>query len=337
MPGYIYAQRQRGDLRESLRVERGVLQGRGKDISLSVESEMPWGGKSRITVSAEEEVERKHQTEDSRVGRNQPVPGDLYSYLDRWDEPASISVNGERAASAVDKFGYVSLNRNWKNGDVVEIEFPFEVRKVVANQKVKEDRGRMAVERGRSSIVPNGRIVTAGMCWDCCLIPRASSQPRLTEAFTAASPSIAAEARNISSPLSEPKPVKLIPYYLWANRGAGEMSVWLSKDGIRPRRYRPRRRPDLLCQPELRGRWLAVSGSRALRSERGRQMGLFPHPDTGCSRRRGGHGQAEYPGHAGRMQDARNGRRPVRELQLERLRRLVSAVARRTDPDVSST
>ena len=42
----------------------------------------------------------------------------------------------------------MSLDRNWKDGDVVEIEFPFEVRKVVAHQKVKEDRGRMAVERG---------------------------------------------------------------------------------------------------------------------------------------------------------------------------------------------
>jgi len=35
------------------------------------------------------------------------------------------------------------------------------------------------------------------------------------------------KAKNISNPLSELKPVKLIPYYLWANRGAGEMSVWL--------------------------------------------------------------------------------------------------------------
>jgi len=35
------------------------------------------------------------------------------------------------------------------------------------------------------------------------------------------------DAKNITNPLSAAKPVKLIPYYLWANRGPGEMSVWL--------------------------------------------------------------------------------------------------------------
>jgi DUF1680 family protein len=35
--------------------------------------------------------------------------------------------------------------------------------------------------------------------------------------------------KSISVPSAGPKLVRLIPYYLWANRGAGEMSVWLSK------------------------------------------------------------------------------------------------------------
>jgi hypothetical protein len=39
------------------------------------------------------------------------------------------------------------------------------------------------------------------------------------------------EARSIANPPADAKAVKLIPYHLWANRGAGEMSVWLSKAG----------------------------------------------------------------------------------------------------------
>ena len=42
------------------------------------------------------------------------------------------------------------------------------------------------------------------------------------------------EARDISNPSSPAKPVRLIPYYLWANRGAGEMSVWLAKAEYAP-------------------------------------------------------------------------------------------------------
>src|SRR4030095_5878759 len=40
-------------------------------------------------------------------------------------------------------------------------------------------------------------------------------------------------AASITNPSSPPQRVKLIPYYLWANRGAGEMNVWLSTDGYR--------------------------------------------------------------------------------------------------------
>ena len=33
-------------------------------------------------------------------------------------------------------------------GDTIQIEFPVEVRRVVADSRVKEDRGRVAIERG---------------------------------------------------------------------------------------------------------------------------------------------------------------------------------------------
>jgi hypothetical protein len=39
---------------------------------------------------------------------------------------------------------------------------------------------------------------------------------------------IHAQAKSIANPSSPSRPVKLIPYHLWANRGPGEMSVWLS-------------------------------------------------------------------------------------------------------------
>ena len=41
---------------------------------------------------------------------------------------------------------------------------------------------------------------------------------------------IQAEAWRLSRPSLPRKPVKLIPYYLWANRGAGEMAVWISTE-----------------------------------------------------------------------------------------------------------
>jgi hypothetical protein len=68
--------------------------------------------------------------------------------VDRVEKQTSVSINGQAFAAVVDKSGYISLDRNWKDGDVVEIEFPFETRKVLADPRVRENRGRMAVERG---------------------------------------------------------------------------------------------------------------------------------------------------------------------------------------------
>src|SRR5690606_23155865 len=41
-------------------------------------------------------------------------------------------------------------------------------------------------------------------------------------------------ARRVSLPSAAPAPIRLIPYYLWANRGKGEMSVWLAERDYAP-------------------------------------------------------------------------------------------------------
>jgi DUF1680 family protein len=44
--------------------------------------------------------------------------------------------------------GYVTIERTWSKGDVVEIEFPMEVRQIRANEAVVDDRGKLAIQRG---------------------------------------------------------------------------------------------------------------------------------------------------------------------------------------------
>ncbi len=228
MPGYIYAQ-DKNEIYVNLYVfSETPFKVNEKEISLSVESEMPWGGKSRITVSAEEEVKGNIKLRIPGWARNKPVPGNLYSYLDKVDVQTRISINGENVTYIVDKLGYVTLNRNWKDGDVVEMEFPFEVRKIIANQKVKEDNGKMAVERGPIVYCSEGPDYEGGHVLGLLFDAECELKPSFDKEFFGGVTIIKGEAKNISMPYSEPKPIKLIPYYLWANRGAGEMSVWLS-------------------------------------------------------------------------------------------------------------
>jgi hypothetical protein len=231
MPGLIYAQDQSGAIYINLYVSsEASFQVNNRELSLSVASEMPWGGKSRITISAKEEVNGEIRLRVPGWARNQPVPSSLYSYLDKVERQTSVSVNGKPFAAAVNKSGYVPLDRNWKDGDFVEIEFPFEARKAIANPRVKEDRGRIAVERGPVVYCAEWPDVTDGHVLDLLFDAKAELKPSFEKAFYGGATVMATEARRISNPSAEAKPVKLIPYSLWANREAGEMSVWLSKE-----------------------------------------------------------------------------------------------------------
>ena len=61
--------------------------------------------------------------------RNQPVPGPLYSYTtSRSNWQFQLLINGNRTPASIDAYGYVSLNRTWKNGDRIELNLPMKLR-----------------------------------------------------------------------------------------------------------------------------------------------------------------------------------------------------------------
>jgi DUF1680 family protein len=230
MPCFIYAQDKRGTIYVNLYVSsEASFQVNNKEVSLSADSELPWGGTSRITMSVKEGVKAIIKLRIPGWARNQPVPGSLYSYMDKVEKQVRVSINGKTFPAIVDKSGYVSLDRDWKDRDFVEIDFPFEARKVVADRRVKENKGRMAVERGPIVYCSEWSDVTDGHVLGLLFDAKSELTPSVDKEFYGGVTVLDTEARNISNPSLAPKRVRLIPYYLWANRGAGEMSVWLSK------------------------------------------------------------------------------------------------------------
>src|SRR5215471_10171651 len=139
MPGYVYAQDKTDAIHVNLYVSsKASFKVGGKDLGLSVDSEMPWGGVSTITVSSKDDVSGAIKLRIPGWARNKPVPSALYSYADKVERQATVSVNGNSVSAAPDKMGYVTLDRHWKNGDVIGVEFPFEVRRIVADRRVVE-------------------------------------------------------------------------------------------------------------------------------------------------------------------------------------------------------
>ena len=233
MPGFVYAQDKKDAIYVNLYVaSKTSFKVGAKDLALSVDSEMPWGGVSTITVSAKDDVSGTIRLRIPGWARNKPVPSTLYSYADKLDRQPTVSVKGKAVSATPDKMGYVSLDRQWKNGDVIRVEFPFDVRRVVADQRVAETRRRIAVERGPIVYCLESHDVQGGRALSTLVDAMVDLKPAVDAGFYGGATVIHTSATVITNP-SAPQPVKLIPYYLWANRGAGEMNVWLSTEGYR--------------------------------------------------------------------------------------------------------
>ena len=229
MPGLLYAQDPKGAIYVNLYASsRTSFTIGGSAIALDVSSGMPWDGRSTITTAATQDVRATIKLRIPGWARNQPAPGGLYSYATGVERPVSLSINGRRVSATPDRFGYVALDRLWQNGDVIAIEFPVDVRHIVADARVKEARGRVAVERGPIVYCAEAPDVPDGKALGLLVDPKTQAEATADPEFGAGTVVLKTTAGVVRDPSLPARPVTLIPYHLWANRGPGEMTVWLS-------------------------------------------------------------------------------------------------------------
>jgi hypothetical protein len=285
MPGYIYAQDKRDAVYVNLYVtSRASFKVARNDLSLAVESEMPWRGGSVVTVTSSAPTRASIKLRVPGWARNQATPGSLYAYADALNKPNVFGVNGKAVTSAPDRFGYVTIERVWSTGDSITIEFPMDARKVVADTRVKDDRGRMAIERGPIVYCAEWPDCEGGGALDLLLDPRAelmpAAEPSLGGGVTVLN-TVARRRRNraatlrrcgsfrissgrIAAPADEcvARDRKLVP-------GIGLGDSFLRQPELRPSgwQYHPRRRRS--TRAPARG---AVSG-RAISDARGTGIG----------------------------------------------------------------
>jgi DUF1680 family protein len=232
MPGLIYAQDARGAIYVNLYISsRVTVPVGGARLGLSLESEMPWGGASRLTVSTSAPVRAAIKLRIPGWAGGRPVPSALYTYIDRREPSVAIDVNGASVRAVADEMGYVSLERDWHDGDVVRIGLPLDIHRLVADDRVAHDRRRTAIERGPIVYCAEGPEVGGGRVLDLQLDRRAALASATDEKLDGGVVVVQTRAGSITKPEAPPLAVTLIPYYLWANRGVGEMAVWLPSAG----------------------------------------------------------------------------------------------------------
>ena len=229
IPTFAYATDGKGTLYWNLFME-GEAEIAGAKISCK--TDYPWNGKAVLTVRGQQADDNKGNsltaqplnrlTLKIRVpgwAKGQPVPSDLYVQTQPSSVmEVSVAVNGQPVNGIPDKDGYLTISREWKVDDVVEIDFPMPVKRIRAHEKVEADKGRLAVERGPIVYCAEG-CDNGGKAFDAVLPADAT--------FTE-EPLQIGDQRFVA--LRASNGLRLVPYCIWGNREPGnEMQVWFKE------------------------------------------------------------------------------------------------------------
>jgi DUF1680 family protein len=188
-------------------------------VTIKVDTRYPWDGEVSITVIPDSPLDFTYALR---------IPG--------WCSRYTIKLNG-KAVNAVPEKGYIKLSREWKSGDSITINFDMPVKLNAANSMVKEDIGKTAVSRGpvvycleEADNGPHLHLLSVKLKTKFQVQHRPDLLGGVTvisgegQKYRAESSALYSEAL---PPQYTKKQLTWIPYYAWANRGAGEMRVWI--------------------------------------------------------------------------------------------------------------
>lgn len=246
VPGYLYGVKDNNIYVNLFAGNTSTIKVNGKDVVLEETTEYPWNGDIKIAVKKSGVKNANLLVRIPGWVRNQVVPSDLYKYSDAEKPAYTVTVNGKAVEADLDaNKGYLPANKgylpvkNIKKGDVIRIHFDMPIRTVVANGKVADDKGKVAVERGPlvycAEAVDNQNepVLRAVMAKKPAFSVVDNYSIQNTE--TKGAPAFSVKAIKVDAQILEEgangvsvknNVLTLIPYYAWNHRGANQMNVW---------------------------------------------------------------------------------------------------------------
>ncbi|MBV9181888.1 MAG: glycoside hydrolase family 127 protein, partial [Acidobacteria bacterium] len=212
----------------------------GKALKISQQTRYPWDGAIRLTVHPEKPAQFTMSVRVPGWARGEVVPSDLYRFIDGSSDPVTLKVNRRSVPLKVEK-GYVSLRRNWRPGDVIDLHLPMPVRRVMATENVEADRERVAIQRGPIVYCaewpdnPQGKVLELALHDNTPLTSEFKSD--LLNGITIVNGTgLYIPQGGAENGTEKPVEFTLIPYYAWAHRGKGQMTVWMQRGNPVPKR-----------------------------------------------------------------------------------------------------
>lgn len=236
-PGYMYAVKDRWLYVNLFAGNTATIQVEGKPVVLTQQTNYPWDGDITLRIDKNQARQLALKLRIPEWAQGRPLPSDLYGYADDVLSAVRCTVNGNAVDAVTAADGYLTIERQWKKGDVVQLHFDMPVRTVRAHQRVAADRGRVAVERGPLVYCAEG-VDNQDFNIFNFLMPR---QPRFSivdrsvngqrgvtfDVKAVTTDGQAVDINDKGEVSAKPVTLTMIPYYAWNHRGPGLMEVWM--------------------------------------------------------------------------------------------------------------
>jgi len=231
VPGYIYGQTDsRLYVNLFIQSKANVTMG-GERLEIEQTSKYPWDGEVKFSINPENAKSFELALRIPGWLSEKPLPGSLYAFAVSPDNKFSLKLNGKAVEYKLEN-GYAVIRNKWKKGDIVLFSLPMEIRRVEANEKVVADNDKVALMRGPVVYCvewpdfPDKQVLN--LILDKSAPLKSEYHPEILGGV------VLLKAQAVKSEKGNDGRTKMaaidftaIPYYSWANRGPGEMEVWI--------------------------------------------------------------------------------------------------------------
>ncbi|MBL7835818.1 MAG: glycoside hydrolase family 127 protein [Cyclobacteriaceae bacterium] len=231
IPGYMYALKENNVYINLFATSTSNIIINSKNVTITQQNNYPWDGNLSFSIEPASSTAFTVRIRIPGWAQGQAIPSDLYTFSHTPGKKIIILVNGKLTEYTMDN-GYAVINKTWKKGDHIQLELPMTVEKIISNEKVINNKGKIALQFGPLIYClesPDNFGATSNV-----IVPETSTfttqfQPALLKGvMTLQGNGIAVMVdKEKNSVQTKAQPVTAIPYYAWAHRGKGEMTVWI--------------------------------------------------------------------------------------------------------------
>ncbi|HRN46861.1 MAG TPA: glycoside hydrolase family 127 protein [Niabella sp.] len=215
IPALIYDTDKEGIYVNLFASNKANLRFNNEDVNIIQNTQYPYGANVQLTINPVKKTTFALKIRIPDWASDKTV-SQLYVYQKPVSKGVTLFVNSKKQNYQI-KNGYIVINKKWKKGDRVEVNFPFEVRNVSSNLLVAENKGKTAVQCG-----------PLVYCME-----RIDNQETFDKVFAQSDFEVRYNANKlggINEIIAKDQAQhtwNFIPYFTWSNRGVGKMKVWV--------------------------------------------------------------------------------------------------------------